>query len=766
MIPALRTPVSALLSLGLPVLYFYARAESGFRRGAETFVRYRASAATLGFIVLALYVCRGVVQMVIFPETRFDTLYYHANSPVIFVLGLVLLRLHALGGSHPSTPFGAGWLAFYGGLAVMGSTYFALTALPGLSPFTHSVASAWCAIAMAHFYTIASIQRSPLRTAIQRLSGVDAQGWQALRRPWGLCLLGFAHAMALWGILDYRRNPLMVAPLILGAASVLVHQGILRRSRVYPLIAQVQVALALHMGFLLPSYLPGQYVVWALLGLWAAILVAQPLISRLAGRWEMRGHAAILAGLTLAQVLYHHPWSAVGLWAFALAAVLGALTPRASRSAESLWELLSAAALPWAPAWLVWFSQAKLEKEGMEGAFHAWPALVTAATLFATGALASMLQKGWAAEYVRTARLRPRLFDQTVSWLGSAGATLYSVLLWTTFFIAAIVQGANWGQRFDVKELVLLEGLYAAFAVAWMFEGQARKSMLPYFLMELCVLAAYLGARQQFALTPGAWKYEYDVWASLAAFFGFVGAKQILDRQPREILIPLRSTLLALPAFSVTWVALHHLAADSTDMGLLVVGLHSAAFAYMVKNDRESPYHLVAIGGFVAFILMVFWSKLQLPFVYAYVVPVGVGVLILLQLFHERVPLEARNGVRAVTVLAMLASAGWSALLDLRLPLLHNLALVLLCLGAMGLGGLLRIRLYAALGFGALMVDLGVLLVKVIAHMERTTQMTVVGLMVLAVGATLVFGAIYFKTHRAEIGERLARWRLRFSGWE
>jgi hypothetical protein len=758
MIPALRSPITALVSLGLPVLYFYARAESGFRRGAETFVRYRISAATLGFIVLALYVFRGVVQMVIFPEAKFDTVYYHANSPVIFVLGLVLLRLHALGGTS--------WLAFYGGLAVMGSTYFALTALPGLSPFTHPVASAWCAIAMAHFYTIASIQQSPIRTAIRRLSGVDVQEWLALRRPWGVCLLGAAHAMALWGILDYGRNPLMVAPLILGAASVLVHQGILRQSRLYPLTAQVEVALALHMGFLLQSYLPKQHVVWALLGLWAAILAAQPMISRLVGRWEMRGHAAILAGLTLAQVFYHHSGSPAGLWAFALAAVLVSLTPRATRSAESLWELLSAAALPWAPAWLVWFSLAPLEKEGLEGAFHSWPALATAATLFATGALASLLQKGWATEYLGAARLRPRLFDQTVAWLGSAGATVYSVLLWITFLVALFVQGAHWGQRFGVKDLILLEGLYAAFAVAWIFEGQAHKSMAPYFLMEACVLAAYIGARQQFVLTPEAWKYEYDVWASLAAFFGFVGAKQILDRQPREILIPLKSALLALPMFSVTWVALHHLAADSTDMGLMVVGLHSAAFAYMGKDDRESPYHLVAIGGFVAFILMAFWSKLQLPFVYAYVVPVGVGVLILLQLFRERVPLEARNVVRGVTVLAMLASAGWSALLDLRLPLLHNLALVLLCLGAMGLGGLLRIRLYTALGFGALMIDLGVLLVKAVGHMERSLRMTVVGTMVLVVGAALVFGAIYYKTHRAEIGERLGRWRLHFSGWE
>jgi len=197
-----------------------------------------------------------------------------------------------------------------------------------------------------------------------------------------------------------------------------------------------------------------------------------------------------------------------------------------------------------------------------------------------------------------------------------------------------------------------------------------------------------------------------------------------------------------------------------------LVGLHSAAFTYLGKDDRESPYHLVAVGGFVGFVILLFWSRLKVEVVYAYVLPVGLGVLVLLQLFRARVPAEARNGIRAVTVLAMLASAGWSALLDPGFPPLHNVVLLGLCLAAMALGGLLQIRMYVALGFGALMVDLLALMVKAVAHMERSIRMTMVGSLVLVVGAGLVFGAIYYKTHKREIGELLARWRLKFAGWE
>jgi hypothetical protein len=114
----------------------------------------------------------------------------------------------------------------------------------------------------------------------------------------------------------------------------------------------------------------------------------------------------------------------------------------------------------------------------------------------------------------------------------------------------------------------------------------------------------------------------------------------------------------------------------------------------------------------------------------------------------------------------MLGSAGWSALVHSRIPVGHNLVLLALCLGAMAIGGLLQIRMYVALGFGALMVDLLALMVKMVGLMERSLRMSVVGSVVLLVGAGLVFGAIYYKTHRKEVAALLERWRLRFAGWE
>jgi hypothetical protein len=311
--------------------------------------------------------------------------------------------------------------------------------------------------------------------------------------------------------------------------------------------------------------------------------------------------------------------------------------------------------------------------------------------------------------------------------------------------------------------MALIVVLYATLGAGWLVEGRARRAIAPYAMLELCALGLFAAVRRQILLTQDVWRYEFDVWAGLAAALCLAGTKQAWDRQPREIRVPLLGALLAVPVATLLWVAWRDL---GTDTALLVVGLHSVLFMYMGKDERESPWNIAATAGFVAFVFVLFWSRLSLRVVYAYVVPVGIGILVLLQLFGGRMPAGTRNRIRLVTLLAMLGSAGYYALIDDRYPVAFNMSLVVICLLSMGLGGFLRIRMYMALGFAGLMVALVSILYKVLAHMERNARMTVVGSLVLVIGALLVFGAIYYKTHREEWTTRLDRWRKRFGDWE
>jgi hypothetical protein len=756
MVPAFRLPAAAIFAFGLPIAWFYFRSETDFRSGLDSGRRYRNSATVLSFTILAFYACRGLFQMILFPnEPVIQTDYYHLNAPLVMVVALILLRLHGLGGNA--------WLAFYGGLSLMVGSYFTLTLLPRTSPFDFPMASAWCGIGLAHFWILFSTRRSPVRTAIQRLAIIDDAQWFALRRSWGVCLQVTVQGLLLWGLTDWRVNSLMVSPLLAASASVLIHHGLIRRSPVYFVIAGLQLLLALHMDFFVTSWLPKEQVIWTVLAAQAVLLVAYQVSLRFTPLPKMGTVMLGLSGIIVAHVLWHHPESATGLLAVAMGSFLTVLTPRPTATARNNEERLLAAVILLVPVWLAYFSQTNLRDAGLSDAFRSWPLLTATAALFVVGTFSRVFQERLFAVYDELDRTCPRLFDQTCQWLATSGAMVNSVVLWITFAVTVAAQLLHYGRPFEIPDLVLTAGLFAALSTGWYFEGRLRQNMAPYIVMQLSILAFFGVIRRHLLLTTDFWNYEYDVWASLVISFGLAGSKQLFDVQPKQIRIPLLGTLFTLPVVALVWVLYHDL---GTNVALLVVGLHSLMFTFMGKDDRQSPYHLIGIAGFVTFVLIVFWSKLEFRVLYAYTVPVGMGVLVMLQLFRDQIHRDTRNRIRLVAILTMLSSAGYYALVDDRHPVEFNLSLILLCLAAMGLGSFFRIRLYLTLGFSMLLLDLVTIVGKVLTGMERGIQMTAVGSAVLLIGVALVFGAIYYKTHQAALTATADHWREKFGGWE
>jgi hypothetical protein len=186
----------------------------------------------------------------------------------------------------------------------------------------------------------------------------------------------------------------------------------------------------------------------------------------------------------------------------------------------------------------------------------------------------------------------------------------------------------------------------------------------------------------------------------------------------------------------------------------------------MGKDDKESPYHIAAVSGFVAFLLILFWNKFEVKALHAYIIPVGIGILVLLQLFKERIAPHVRNHIRFVTLLAMLGSAGFYALKGAEINIIYIMIFGLLALLAMLLGGALKIRLYLLLGFTGLVVDVSVIFCKLVIKMQRSAQMTIIGTLVLLAGVAVVSGAIFYKTHQDKITDFIEKMRNKLNSWE
>jgi hypothetical protein len=538
------------------------------------------------------------------------------------------------------------------------------------------------------------------------------------------------------------------------------------------------------MDFFAQSYLEKHSIIWALLLIWLVVLTVYQFFSNRV-RPETIGQISIALGvMVFGHVLYQDPWRPAGLWGMGLLACLAAWTPQRTRLAAHPFAGVCAGLLFLVPAWLAYFSQADFEGKGFDAALAPWPILAATATLFLTGLFAKLFATQFVARYTAWPRSQFRLFDTALSMMASPagaispasaqantmetiGERYFQATLWITLVVAVVLQVAHYREAFSSREATLLIGLEAALAVAWWKRGRERRSMAAYYLMQISALACFVSVRRHLMFTlmaaGHAWQYEYDVWTSLAFSVALAGARQALDLQPRAVRAPLVTGMVSLPVLALIWVLVHGL---GVNMALLVVGLHSVLFAYLGKDDRESPYNIVALAGFVTFILITFYSKLHLRAVHAYIIPTGLGILILQELFRHRIAAEARNWIRLVTLMAMLGSSAYYALTDPSHEIVFNLTMIFLSLLCMVFGSLLRIRLYLAMGFAGLMVDLVSILYKVLVQMERSARMTIIGSLVLGIGAVLVFGAIYYKTNKDVLNAWVNKWRGKLAEWQ
>jgi len=757
--PWFRNPNTALIAFTLVPVFFYLNAEYRTRHSnreiQDTAVHFRNSAVLIGSVILGLYVFRTMFQMIFFPLQPVLTAHFHFNAPVVILMGLMFIRLHALGSSSLT--------ALYGGLAMATGAYFGITAYPGLSPFDYPVAAAWTGIVLVHFIVLSMIRRSPIRTILQEIGQMDGPTWQSLRSVWGHVLIWAVHIVILVALTRWNLNTYIFAPLLIGAASLFAHQGSVSSTRFYLGLAGLLAAVAVHADFLMPSYLGRLDVIWVILGLWAALLAG----TRLINRWipvqvPDRCHL-LLCMVAFFHILYHRPWNLSALAAMAISGVLLALVPREDRWPDSTGQRWTAGILlTWIP-WMAYFGQVYFSGKGADGMFDTWPVLVLAGTLLIMGSLARLIWKYAGGDAKQDEPARARLMHQTLTLVTQYGDDIHRALLTVVTFICVVVLNNRYGTLFASREMVAFVLLWGGAALAWFIDGRDTSSTWKFTVGQLCAFGLLVLIRHQVMVSSGLWNHEYDIWASLLISTALAGSRPWTIRQDRAIQKSLEGTLLLLPLLTLAWAVGHQV---STDIVLVTIGLNSLLFSFLGRGDRQSRYSVLAIWGWVVFILVLFWQKLELRALHAYVIPTGLGVLAMLQIFGKELEKETRNQIRMVVLLAMLGSAGYYALADNRYPIMFNLTMLLLGLASMVLGSILRVRLYLVLGCTGILVDLASIVYKIVIQLQRTYQMTIIGSLLLVLGLSVVAGSVYYKTHREEIEKRLQCLREWFGTYE
>lgn len=755
LIPALRHPSTALIALGIAPLYFYLRAEYGEREGellGPIAIRYRDSAVVLCLFLVALYSAQGVFHLILFPSETPDFFPYHAGAPVLLVVSLVLLRLRGLGASD--------WLSFYGALGLVASTYFGITAIPGASPFEHPVAGAWVALAVSHVFVVATGGPSPLRTFLQWISGLDGTTWHAQRRSVGMVTLVTTCVVVALGA--WRAEaPQQVAPLVFGLATIFIHHGAVTGLAWQRVVAFFLTLGALHADFFLPSYVPQESVRWILIAAWACAGLGYGGLRKIESPTRLANAFMILTFTCLGHAIYFHPESAQS-WLLACAFLaLAVVTPAerhlATRARDYLTSTLLLLGLPWLAFW------AQSDLRGGGAPTDAWPLAWLAAAVLGQGIAILRFSAPLADRLAELRLAQPRVFHLLADFWSAKRWWIFAGSLVTSTVLMVLLGFVHWGQPYPLRALVLTSVVWGALAACWYRLGQARESLAWVLVAEACAIALLLGLRQHLLLETELWTLEYDVWASLALTAILAGLKEVTESGKRHNRWALVGTMLLLPLLAIFWAVHNELPSDVT---IVVVGVNSVILSVMGRSERKSPYNLLAVLGFVAFVILVVYSKLGLRSLQAYVIPVGLGVFVLLRLFGGELPREARRKVESVTLFAMIGSSAYYALADLSHPIGFNLTLLAVCFGGMLLGTLLRVRLYLGIGGGGILLCLASIAFKVVMGLGRTVQVSALGLLLLLAGVALVGGSAYYKANREQVLATWERFLGRFEGWE
>lgn len=761
MIPALRTPHTALYALALPAAACWGAAEGFLRQPRDgksrlTGERFRASAAAFSAFVLLLYVFRLPVQLMLFPQAPLSLHVYHTGAAAALLAGLVLLRLRGLGA--------APWTALCGGLALMTGFYFLVSWLPGLSPFRFPMAAGWTAVAAAHLFILLGCQQSPLRSLLQHLGGISAEEWRGHRQLWGLFLTAAAHAAVAAALLQgYRTHGAETTPLLAALVSVLTHLSLVGASgaNACRLAALIELLIALHLDFIQPASSPGlipaRHAVWFLLASWLGAAAfwqkpRQPLPAR--ALWTAAGW---LAPICAAHLCDQGASTGSGLLIAALLTLAGLLTPVPERAAT----LRIIALLPLAaPCWLAYFGTRGATGEPADG-FRS--VLAGAAALLGSGMLvrqAEQTDRALAASRVSCRRLA----HDVVALCVRNGDGVARALLGAAFAALALLTFFHGDARHGSLGLMLgLAFVWCLSCAAWFREGLVRDGAAPYSLCLLSLAEAWVLLRRLLFQHFTFWTYEYDIWLSLGVSLAFSAAKRLVVHSQPGLARTITGTVWLLPALQCLWLLSHRMSADLT---LLVIGIQAMLFAWHGGGRRDSPYNAVSMLGFVGFVCLLFWAKIDLRCVQAYTIPCGLGVLGLVWLFGSHLQPALRTAVRLFAVLGMLGSCGYYALADNSYPVGFHLTMLVLCLAVMALGPLLRVQLYLYLGFAGFATDLTALVVKQFQSLDRSVQMMGVGALLLLLGIAVVGGAILFKTRRDALLSAAARIRGKLTNWD
>ena len=740
----------------LSPLCFYAKSEYN-RLTGRRFVASRTVATVLSLWLLSFYAFPAILRALVLPDFMPLPAHYFQYAPFALLLGLLLFRLHALRG-------GAG-LLFIGMISIVQSTFFLCTRLvlflfgdiesgslgDGLEFFT------WIALALSYLFLLGSSKNAFLKKALGRLGNISETRWAALRiLLFGYCL-GATQLLFFLSLIDPLGRPL-IGVIFLLLAGLWIYTGYSYHNSVFFSVAFAEIVVAIFSCRLFDAFGSEVWIVWLLLALFGGLIPLYEIFLK--RRYpHVAGSFYLWLSVTAGLIFYEHIsfyglTSRLGILPLLLLWILTLFVPIGLSARKHDVFQIFLGLLLYAPAFLFIIQQGPPSLENLPRALLS--------TMIISGLIIAYRFYEW--DWLEAEDSAEPFVLNHFHWFLTQTHSLLSVFLLSTLAVV-VVQVLKFyaGPDLFARQFWAMLLVQLALTVYWFDLARRDRNWIWTVLGESMIAGTIFTLRRDLPqLLNLPWDVHWDLMMSLVVAFTITVMRPLLQRQSKAIRLPVRFTLFGLPIITILY-------AFDFQVGFAwlsrVILLYSILFIWQAYNEKDRFVLAYAFFGINSYLIMVLLHN-QIHSLQAYVTPVCITILILVQVFRDISSKSTANFVRGFTLFVLLGMSLLEAIAqNATSPSAHFIVIGLSILSVVAAISL-KIRVFAAAGLFSFLLDLIAVVYIVLSRQNTETLKVILGLGFTLGGGLILSAYILYRKNKDRIEDLLEGVKKRFDSWE
>jgi hypothetical protein len=749
-------PATAYYILAVPPALFYLQSEYN-RLKERAYELSRDAATVLFFLFLVIYLIPYLLQFLVFPDYSPTFFHYSQHALLALGTGLLLIRLHALGGRR--------FLIFAGVVTEIVALFFLGTRtpewifgeIPIQSPGKTFEFFTLIAIFLSYFVLFTTREKGLMRKALIKFGHIEDDLWGSLRRFLFPFLAGISHVLFCLTLI-YSDGQKFIGIIFLLLAGLWIYTGYSFQNAIFYSFAYIEVVTAIFSCRFFAAYWPETWIIWLLLGLFILLIPVYSLFLKT--RYEYTTSSFYLwSAVTAVLVLYEHItfYGIQSKWGIFAVFVLWLATFCMPVGMSTRTHPLFKAFLNvfvYCPALFFFLLQGEPSIEHIPFVVL----IVVAISCLIVGYRIYNWQ--WLSdEEVREVRIAHHLH-----WFLMEPYSLVPIFFCSTLVVLAIhILNYFHGPELFANQLFPMIIVQGILAVYWF--DLARKTRLWWWTIaaETMILGVILILRQELPLLLDLpWTINWDMAIGLFAAFTITAIRPLLKRQDKSIRIPIRFTLFGLPLVTVMY---------ALDYGVGFAGLsrvillYSILFTWQAYSEKDRFVLAYCFLGYNSFLILMFLHQERQSLQW-YITPVCLSILFLVQIFRDMTTKTTANLVRGVTLFILLGTAMFQAIIENYLSPTHHLILIILSISAVVAAGFLCIRIFAVFGLFGFIVDLIAIIYIVLSRQETEILKVILGLGLTLGGGLILAAYILYRKNKARVEKAVERMKKTFYSWE